>query len=166
MRHVLAVIFCLPFLLWGGTRLVKDILFEINAEGHLKRAADANTIELAKKEMDVVVKYLEANHMTDGYTSILYRTPDADVGFWYSNLSSALGELNGIEPHATQLEKTNVLMKLRETLIDHKESGVAVTVPEGISVFPNNVLFCLWAVFSAIIAVVGVIYVELLRDII
>lgn len=155
---------CLPFLLWAGTRIVQGILFDINVEGHLKRAADANTVELAKKEMDVVVKYLEANHMTEGYTSILYRTPAEDVGFWYSNLSSALGELNSIEPNATRLEKTNVLMKLRETLVDHQKSGVTVTMPSGIAVFPYNVFYCLWGIFGAIIAVVGVIYVELLSD--
>lgn len=164
MKHVVAFVLCLPFLLWSGTRIVQGILFDINVEGHLKRAADANTVELAKKEMDVVVKYLEANHMTEGYTSILYRTPAEDVGFWYTNLSSALGELNSIEPSATQLEKTNVLMKLRETLVDHQEGGVKVTVPEGITVFPHNILYCLWAVFGAITAVVGVIYIELLSD--
>ncbi|MSR85432.1 hypothetical protein EXS71_03310 [Candidatus Uhrbacteria bacterium] len=39
------------------------------------------------------------------------------------------------------MEKTNLLMKLRQTLLDHKQSGEEVTEPSGMSIFPYNVLY-------------------------
>ncbi|MBI3336253.1 hypothetical protein HYZ98_01655 [Candidatus Peregrinibacteria bacterium] len=158
-RHsVLAVVLCLPIVLFGGTCVVQDILFGINVEGRLKRAADANSVELAIQEMDAVVTYLEVNHMTGGYTSILYRTPDEDVGFWYQNLKSALEELKRVRPETTPLERTNILMKLMETLIDSGENGKSIiTIPRGIAVFPHNTLYCLWAILGGITAIVGVV---------
>lgn len=41
-----------------------------NVSGFLKRAADANTIELANQELTKALDYLEANNLTSGYTSI------------------------------------------------------------------------------------------------
>lgn len=39
------------------------------------------------------------------------------------------------------LENTNVLMKLRESLTDNSEKGTQLTIPTGISRYPNNALF-------------------------
>ena len=58
------VVLLLPFVGWMSTRVVFDILFRRNIEGHLKRAADASTIELAEKELSGVVGYLEDIKMT------------------------------------------------------------------------------------------------------
>lgn len=149
-----AIIFTLLFGGWCVTRIVAEISFDRNCEGYLKRAADANTIELADKNLSVAVKYLEDNKMTSGFTSVLYRTPDEDVEFWYNNLNSALAELRRVKPDAAQLEKTNVLMKLRETLLDQGEKGISVTSPDGISVFPNNDFYCWWGLVSFVIACV------------
>ncbi|MEK7566555.1 MAG: hypothetical protein AAB527_00245 [Patescibacteria group bacterium] len=149
---VMAVIFTLVFFTWGGARIVNNIQFDRNADGYLKRAADANTIELAKKNLAVAVKYLEENSLTSGYTSILWRTPDEDVGFWYDNLKASLKELEGVSSDATQLEKTNILMKLRETLLDQGQKGVHVTAPSGITVFPNNTFYVMWGAISFILA--------------
>jgi hypothetical protein len=124
--------------------------------GHLRRASNANTIELALQEMNVVIKYLQDNKITEGYTSILYRTPSEDVGFWFNNLSQSTDELNKAV-NCTQLEKSNVLMKLRETLTDNKGDGTTVTRPDGISVYPNNVAFCLFGwIFTILLTIVSV----------
>lgn len=139
------------FIIWGGTKIYSNITFDRNCGGHLKRAADANTVELATQEMELAVSYLEKKEMTSGYTSILFNTPDEDIGFWYSNLKSSLGELRLVKPDADQLVKSNVLMKLRETLMD----GGRITRPNGIEIFPYNILFLLWGIGSAIVAVVG-----------
>jgi len=155
MRRFIGFLLCIPFLCWAGVRIYRDITFGINCEGHLKRAADSNTIELAIQEMSIAVSYLEKEDITGGYTSILYKTPDADVGFWYSNLKSSLDELEKVKPEATQLERSNILLKLRETLLDHESSGDSVTVPGGISVFPNNSGFCLFSVITGIVGLVG-----------
>ena len=133
----------LPLLVLSGVRVVKMVLFNRDCGDHIKRAADANTVEMAAKEMRIVIAYLEDNKMTDGYTSILYNTPDEDVGFWYKNLKSSLEELEKVKPETTQMERSNILLKLRETLLDHGDSGDKVTVPNGISVFPNNIFYAL-----------------------
>jgi len=138
---VFAFVFVLPLIIWSGLRIYNGVIFDIHCEGHLKRAADANTVDMASKELDDAIKYLEDNKMTEGYTSVLWRTPDQDVGFWYQNLKSSREELSKVTPTTTQLEKVNVLMKLRETLLDHGEKGDSVTSPSGISVFPNNAAY-------------------------
>ena len=46
-----------------------------------------------------------------------------------------------VSPNASQLEKSNVLMKLRETLIDNGENGDNLTVPDGLSRYPNNLMW-------------------------
>ena len=59
-------------------------------------------------------------------------------------MTESYEELDKLPETATSLEKTNVLMKLRETLTDESEDGTEVTVPNGISIYPNNV--CLFLV--------------------
>jgi len=154
---VLAVVFTLLFLAWGTVRTIAGINFDRGCEGYLKRAADANTVQLADRNLAVAVKYLEDNQMTSGYTSVLWRTPDEDVGFWYANLNSSLEELHSVKPEATQLEKTNVLMKLRETLLDQGQS-TTVTAPDGISIYPNNSFYWWWGVLSSFFAVVFILF--------
>ena len=63
---LLGFILCLSFVGWSGLRVYKSIIFNIEVGGHLKRAADANTIELAKEEMEIVVSYLEKSGMKSG----------------------------------------------------------------------------------------------------
>ena len=157
---MLAFVSVVLFLLWGGVRFYKaEVTWEQNVHGHLKRAADANTIQLAKEELETALKYVEANNITSGYTSIIWNTPDEDIGFWYRNLKESLAELEKCEAGCTtQLEQTNVLMKLRETLLDEGQS-VSVTDPTGISIFPSNTAFMWWAILSFVFAVIGVIMI-------
>jgi len=156
---ILTLIGLVMFLFWAGTRIIAGISYEQDCGGYLKRAADANTIELADKELTKAVTYIEGNGLTSGYTSVIYRTPDEDLGFWYSNLKASQKELQEIDSEATQLERTNVLMKLRETLLDDGESGQSVTQPDGISVYPNNaVLWFLGLLSMLMTCIFGVIW--------
>ena len=108
------------------------------------------------------MQYIEENGLTKGYTSILYRTPDEDIGFWHENLKASLEELRAVKGGATQLEKSNILIKLRETLLDHSSSGVSITVPSGVSVFPSNMAWMLWGGFSIIFA--AIFWIVVLSD--
>lgn len=58
---------------------VASTLFDINCGDRMKRVADANTIELAREEMAVVIGYLEANDLTHGSTHILWAMPKYDI---------------------------------------------------------------------------------------
>jgi len=150
MKNLICAILVLVSITLFGIRISKGIQFKQNVTGYLKRAADANTIELAEKELTKVISYLEANNITTGYTSILYKTPDEDIDYWYRNLKASQLELQNLKSESA-LERTNVLIKLRETLIDVGER-TKVTVPEGIAVFPNNKL---WAILMSIATIAG-----------
>jgi len=153
----LGVILVLPFLIWGGIRVEKYINFGIECSGRMKRAADANSIELAKTEMQQVVKYLEDNKMTSGYTTaLLWKPPSEDVGFFFRNMKESLDELEKMSPDATPLERSNMLMKLRETLLDSGQS-TSVTYPNGLEIFPNNTGYAIFGCLSSVLAVVGVV---------
>ncbi|MCX6787064.1 MAG: hypothetical protein NTY93_00880, partial [Candidatus Kaiserbacteria bacterium] len=156
MMKTIGILLILPFLIWGGVRLWKsEITFKIECAGYMQNAANANTIDLAKKEMEEVVKYIDYHHLQPGFTSVLYNTPDEDVGFWISNMKNSFEELKQIKPEATSLEKSNVLMKLRETLTNHQEGMGQISAPDGISIYPYNFAFMLWGIFSLIFGVAG-----------
>lgn len=121
--------------------LVKSISFDINCKMHLKRAADANSIELAQKELETVIDYIEKNNLMEGYTGILLKTPKGDLSFWYNNLKSALQNLNKVTPATSELEKTNILMKLRESILDQGKKGMEITVPPNVAFYPNQRLY-------------------------
>jgi len=138
------------------TCTVKNIQFDRNCGGYLKRAADANTIELAKVELSRAIKYMDENNLKSGYTSVIYTTPDEDVGFWYTNVTKSYTELNALDSTSTSLEKSNMLMKLRETLLDHQKDGDSVTLPAGISRYPNNAMWGVIMWISSILFLIGI----------
>jgi len=145
------------FLAFCSVRIVAEIQFDRNCEGYLKRAADANSIELAKSQLEIALKYIEKSNLTEGYTSILWNTPDEDISFWYKNVSTAYNELVLIKSDATSLEKSNMLMKLRETLLDNGSEGkTKVTYPDGISVYPFNMFVALWGWVSTMMVSIGI----------
>ena len=121
-----------------GITIKKSVSLDQNCTGYLKRAADANTVETAREQLQKSIQYLEANGLTKGYTSVLWKTPDEDIEFWYKNLKASENELSRVDSTASILERTNLLMKLKETLMDSGEKNDRVTVPEGLSRYPNN----------------------------
>jgi len=144
--------------LWSGIglcfiilRIVLGINFSLECTQYLKRAADANTVKLASENLNTAIEYLESRELTNGIVSVILKQPENDIGFWYSNLQSCQNEMKEIKPDATQLEKSNVLMKLRETLLDNDKDGTKVTCPKGISIYPNNKVYFLMIGFSTIL---------------
>lgn len=133
-----------PFAVFIVVCIFFSYFFDRDCTGHLKRAGDANTVELAKQELAVSIKYLEDHKITAGTTAVIFDEPSCDVGFWYKNLTASMEELESLDK-PTHLEASNMLLKLRETLLDHDN----VTCPPGISWFPNNgaLVFLLWFCF-------------------
>jgi len=146
MKKLIAVVLIILSLIVPTVLIVKSIHFDQNCGGYLKQAADANTPELAIERLNLAIAYIEANHLTDGYTSLVWKTEDENVGFWYKNIVACRDELMECL-ECSQLEKTNVLMKVREALTDNGDSGTQLTIPNGISKYPNN---WLWAILLTI----------------
>ena len=140
--------------------IVKDIQFNQDCGGYLKQAADANTPEIALDRVNKALAYIEANKLTYGYTSVLWKTEDENVAFWYENIKACKSELEDCM-HSSQLEKTNVLMKVRESLTDNGEEGTALTIPDGISRYPNNEAYCLFVWLSIVSIIGGIILIAI-----
>ena len=96
--------------------IIKCITFNINCGDYLKRAADSNTVELAADNLKVALDYMEANGMTTGYTSVVWKSPDEDVAFWYNNIKESYNEIVSLDETATNLEKTSAFFA---SLIQH-----------------------------------------------
>jgi len=148
---ILAIISKLAFTGWATVRIIKSVQFEFGCSAFLKRAANANTVELAITELGKAIEYVEDNNLTEGTVSIFLQNPANDIGFWYRNMTSAYDELNALPEDASPLERTNVLMKLRESLTDSDSNGsTTVIIPDGISIYPNNMIFFIWSTLSII----------------
>ena len=159
MKQFTIILLTILTLAGTGAVVYKRIEFKQNCSGRLERAANANTVELAVKELDAAIQYAESKGDTTGYTSVIYRTPDEDVEYWYNNLCASRQELLNLPDSTSTLEKTNTLMKLRETLTDTGEHGSYVIYPDGLQFYPHNVLWGLlrwfiWIAYATICAVI------------
>lgn len=149
----MAIIFTLSSLGWFVAKSVKENVFVFGCESYLKLAADASTIEMAKPQLDKAIKYLEDHNLTIGIVSVFFKNPTNDIGFFYRNLKAAQAELEKANPNITQLEESNLLMRLRKTLLEDGKSTV-VTCPNGISVYPNNKVYFWWGIISLFFTIV------------
>jgi len=133
--------------------------FSMGCEQYLKRAADANTIELAQENLSTALAYVEKHDLTHGTVGIFLRQPKNDINYWHRNLTSSIDELSKVTDETTQLEKSNILMKLRETLTDvsgGETGGTCITHPSGIQVYPlNKLFFWLYSVLSTLLVCSG-----------
>ncbi len=133
---IIAIIcFIVPFFSWIPS-IINGIQFSANCGDYLELSADANSIEIAEKQLTKAIDYLEENNLTNGYTKIFVYYPKNDIGMWYDNLKSAQTQLRDmlVQEEITELEESNMLMKLRETILDN--DGF-LTTPLGISLHPN-----------------------------
>lgn len=159
-RLVNGVILLIVSLIVPAIVIVKSVKFSQECTGYLKQAADANTVELALERVDLALNYIESHNLTSGYTSVLWRTEDENIEYWYRNIKACREELeNNIE--ASSLEKSNVLMKVRETLTDEGEKGTELTVPKGLSRYPYNLLFGILNIISCILFFIAMVIIKM-----
>ena len=159
MKQFTIILLAILALVGTGAVIYKRIDFKQNCSGRLERAANANTVDLAVKELNTAIQYAETKGYTTGYTSVIYKTPDEDVEYWYNNLCASRQELLNLPDSTSTLEKTNTLMKLRETLTDTGEHGSYVIYPEGLQFYPHNFLWgivrlFIWIALAVICAVI------------
>ena len=130
---VLCIICAIIPLIVYTVGIVKMVEMDVNCIAYLKLAADANSVT----HLTTAINYLEENGITRGNTSIIIKSPANDIGIWYENLKSAQEQMQNLSARddLTELEESNALMKLRETLLD----DTAVTHPETISFYPDHV---------------------------
>ena len=136
---ILLCVVCIiiPIIVYG-VAIAKSIQMDANCISYFEMAADANSVALAEKHLTSGIEYLEENNLTNGNTKIFIYKPTKDLGLWYENLKSAQAQLHELhsKEELTELEESNALMKLRETLLN---SDGYVTCPSMISFYPNHV---------------------------
>jgi hypothetical protein len=139
---VLIVIMCLVPLPNYIYSIAKSVQFGANCKDYLKLSADANSVVLAEKHLTTAINYLEENNITSGQAKFFVAYPKNDISLWYENLKAAQSQLQEMIEigEYTELEQSNMLMKLRETLLN--ENG-SVTVPMAVAFCPNGTLL-LW----------------------
>ena len=157
MKYVLSILLMLASFITPISCTVKKVQFSQDCAGYLEQAADANTPEIALERLNLALEYIERNNLTYGYTSVLWRTEDENIGFWYNNLKACKSELESCL-NGTQLEKSNVLMKLRESLTENSNSSTLLTIPEGISRYPNNFTWGIFGWFSVFAFIAGAVW--------
>lgn len=159
MHRVSAIASTLALVAFMCALVYNSAIYEREVGGHLKLAADANSIELAERKLTRAVNGMDKLDLcseggNDCYTSVLWRVPEDDIAYWRENIESTLSDLNSMTPEqrADNLTESNQLIKVRETLVDNGESGTYVTSPNGIANYPHNrryflagwVLLLLW----------------------
>ena len=155
MKKTVFIILCIiciliPIGAYSGG-IVKAIRMNVNCLDYLSMAADANSVGLANEHLSKAIKYIEENDLTEGSTELLIYGPKSDLGLWYKNLKSAQTQLEELssKENLTDLEESNTLMKLRESLTDEG----TIIYPQFISTYPNQVswfwylstIWLLWA---------------------
>lgn len=139
---VLCIICIIAPLVLYTCAIVKTVQMDANCISYLELATDANSVHLAEKHLTTAINYLEENNLTSGSTKIFINNPKNNIGLWYENLKSAQEQLQELKTKEdlTELEESNALMKLRETLLD----DTSVTHPSMISFVPNHVAWFWW----------------------
>jgi len=163
-----AVLLAVPMMIWGFLAFMNHLKFEQGCFGHLTRVGHANTIEAAKEELESAISFLEKERITEGYTAIFegLKTPDEDIAFWYKNLKASAQQLEKIPKDVSALERSNVLLKLRETVIHAGAKGEDLVCPPGLARYPNNLTWIVTLIVSGILAFAGFItgYYAIERD--
>lgn len=146
MKRLLLYLSIMVFFSSLGYGVYKDIQFDIQCKGYLELAANANSIELAKSNLDKAIQYIEKNQLTSGNSAIFIKSPSNNITFWYANLKACQKEIWEMSVKGgTTLEQTNLLMKLRESLLNNE----VVIVPEFLSMYPYQKVTILMLYISA-----------------
>lgn len=148
-----------------GYHITAGIQFDRECRGYLKRAADANSLEMADRELGRALGYLRMRGIDTeagrnlgtfpDYTSIFYTSPDEQLSFFYDNLVASQNDVRSViakGDKATPTDTSNTLIKLRETLLDHSQNGESVTFPDGLDVYPYNARLLFLVIFPLIIS--------------
>lgn len=136
----------MAIMVYGGA-IINSSTFDVNCINYFELAANANSAELAEKYLTKGIEYLEKENLTQGNTNFIFKYPTNDINIWYENLKSAQAQLQELKERKdlTELEETNSLMKLRETLVN--EDG-AIIHPRMISFYPYHILMeiLMWSI--------------------
>jgi len=141
------------FLMWlsvMGSMIYESCEYQAGFSSYVERAAYGNSYETVAPSLDAAIAYLENNDLTEGFTSVLYKTADEDLAWYYQNLKEIRADLDRAGPDGFYLpaEKDLLFLNLKTRLL--RSSG-NVAAPIGISRFPHNTAYCILLWISTIL---------------
>jgi hypothetical protein len=146
------------FAAWLSARIFFAFDFYYNCESYLVSAAHANSVKTAKQELTKALTYLKNHNLTNGQIPIFIVNPSGNIGLWYEKLNNSMIELPS-EASIDQDKNTVALSNLKNTILHRSIFGIKVIHPSGISIYPHNILFFIWGLFSFIGSIYwGILY--------
>lgn len=162
-----AFLFCIGligFILWAGYRIAYGIEFDQGIENYISQAASSPNPAVAIERLDIAIKEIQTRHLTSGNTGVFFTYPNNDVGFWYQRLVDSRKILSDLPKSDSQLEISNTMMRVHESLTGSNKEGTYIRSPDGISIHPYNTGFFWWCTLSLIFMVIGFFTFILLND--
>ena len=145
----------------GVISVVWDYHFDRDCGDYLKLAGDAPTVSRANDFLKKAISYLEETGKTSGDSGVIFKKkPSNDIKIWYQQLVAAketTEEILAKGDKASQLEKDNALMKIRETVLDQGEKETEVTRPDYIALFPYQAIILLSVAAAIVLLGLGAI---------
>lgn len=156
MKKIIALLLLVLCSVIALVRAMNNVEINQKCFDYLELAASASSPQIALIHLKKATKYLEQISLTSGYTSIIYKTRDENIGFWYNNLKQSEAQLEKVTAQTSAVEKSNLLSELRKTLLDQSNKDTILKTPPGLAVYPNNKLWVI-SIFVICITAVGLI---------
>ena len=155
-KMTLGIIMCIIGLIMLVPTIVKHVEFRQNCSGYIKQAANAGSVEMCLERLDKAIDYAYKKGWTEGYTSVIYKTEDENVGFWFENLKLCHYTLvDALDEQS--LTQSNALMRVRECLTDNGANGTHLTIPTGLLYYPNNIAWGGYRLVLVLLLIGGVV---------
>ncbi|MFC3813303.1 hypothetical protein [Lacihabitans lacunae] len=153
MKNLLGIVLILICILIYRSRYQKESILNQKVTNNLTKAVNASTKEIASEELTKTLTYLKSKKLTKGFTSIMWKTKNEDIGYWYENLEASKRKLQP-QKSANRLENTLALKKLNEAIMDTGKKTRPI-VPEGLAVYPNNKQWAFLMTIATLMAIIG-----------
>lgn len=152
-----SILFMLPFFGWWITRIVESVKFDNNCTYHINQALGSSRStdepKYAANEIDIAINYIDTHNLAYGVTSIVDKSSSEDLSIWHTSLTKKQTYL-----HELAEESPESITKYKDYVVARNlYSSGGLSIPDGISVYPHNTLFCVWGWISGLLSIIGVI---------
>ncbi len=150
---ILFTISATAFLAWALFRGYEGIKFNTEVvEECLNNYAKAKTAKEAKENLDKVIIILEEKGLTQGQTTIFFKTTDDDIGIWYEKLVRCRKDLAIVEAQVAENPEMADVLEMQVNGMRRMETSAdaSIAVPQGISIYPKNKICFWWGLISGI----------------
>lgn len=129
----------------------RQSIFDKCFVNHVKRGIDSLNLDIAKKELDKAIKYLNDNNLTNGSTSIFSGDSENDLESYYNWIKEVYKYIKYFPSNASKVERLKYFKEL-----ENIES--TINIPKGMAMYPYNKLFFIWIMLSFIGSILSYLF--------